>query len=169
MKNALSILGLAMLLSPLASAEEKKPEAWERKTFTLEELKKFDGKEGRPAYAAVDGIVYDMTDVHAWKNGGHMGKHSAGQDLTRAFKEKAPKRIHIDGKVLEHLPKVGVVAAEPKKLCPVCKMAVEGKSLEEIKKAAKTFKFCSPECKKAFEKDPEKFLGIKKDKKKKGK
>ncbi|NLG57268.1 MAG: cytochrome B5, partial [Clostridiales bacterium] len=29
--------------------------------MTLEELKAFDGKEGRRAYIAVDGIIYDVT------------------------------------------------------------------------------------------------------------
>jgi YHS domain-containing protein len=38
-------------------------------------------------------------------------------------------------------------------------------TLEELKKGAKTFRFCSPECKKAFEKDPDKYLGKKKAKK----
>jgi len=30
--------------------------------FTLEELGKFDGKEGRQAYVAYKGEVYDVTD-----------------------------------------------------------------------------------------------------------
>ncbi len=33
------------------------------KIFTLDELKNYDGKEGRKAYIAVDGVVYDVTNV----------------------------------------------------------------------------------------------------------
>ena len=32
------------------------------KEFTLEELAEFDGREGRPAYVAYDGMVYDVTE-----------------------------------------------------------------------------------------------------------
>lgn len=47
--------------------------------FTLEELKQYDGREGRPAYVAVDGYVYDVTDVAAWSGGMHQGNR-AGED-----------------------------------------------------------------------------------------
>jgi len=30
--------------------------------FTLEDLKKFNGKNGTPAYVACDGKVYDVSD-----------------------------------------------------------------------------------------------------------
>ena len=39
------------------------------KIFTLDELKNYDGKEGRKAYIAVDGVVYDVTNVAACKVG----------------------------------------------------------------------------------------------------
>ena len=41
------------------------------KIFTLDELKNYDGKEGRKAYIAVDGVVYDVTNVAAWQGGTH--------------------------------------------------------------------------------------------------
>ncbi|KRM12300.1 cytochrome b5 domain-containing protein [Paucilactobacillus suebicus] len=50
-------------------------------TFTKEELSKFDGQNGNKAYVAIDGTVYDMTDVPAWANGQHHG-NVAGQDLS---------------------------------------------------------------------------------------
>lgn len=32
----------------------------------------YNGKEGQPAYVAVDGVVYDVvTNVEAWKDGEH--------------------------------------------------------------------------------------------------
>ena len=37
-----------------------------QRTFTIEELAKFDGKNGRPAYVAVNGMVYDVTNNRAW-------------------------------------------------------------------------------------------------------
>jgi predicted heme/steroid binding protein len=54
------------------------------KTFTLEELAAFDGKNGKPAYVAIDNLVYDLSPVFI--NGSHFG-HKAGIDLTTAFKE----------------------------------------------------------------------------------
>jgi predicted heme/steroid binding protein len=56
-----------------------------QKIFTPAELAKYDGKNGNPAYVAVDGIVYDLTGVFI--NGDHAG-YSAGQDLTNAFYSK---------------------------------------------------------------------------------
>ncbi|WP_290068715.1 cytochrome b5 domain-containing protein, partial [Lactobacillus intestinalis] len=41
--------------------------------FTLEELKKYNGKNGNPAYIAVNGKVYDVTNNPHWKNGEHHG------------------------------------------------------------------------------------------------
>jgi predicted heme/steroid binding protein len=53
-----------------------------QRKFTLEELKKYDGKEGRPAYIAYKGKVYDVTDNYLWIDGDHQGEHVAGKDLT---------------------------------------------------------------------------------------
>lgn len=54
------------------------------KTFTIDELKKFDGQNGNKAYVAVDGVVYDVTDIPKWANGQHNGL-TAGNDLTEAI------------------------------------------------------------------------------------
>ena len=54
----------------------------ELRKFTLEELKQFDGREGRPAYIAFKGKVYDVTDSYLWLDGDHQGQHVAGKDLT---------------------------------------------------------------------------------------
>ena len=72
--------------------------------LTLDELKQYDGKNGNPAYVAVDGIIYDVTNVPAWKNGEHNG-YSAGNDLTDIIKNKSPHGV----KNLEGLPIVGKI------------------------------------------------------------
>ena len=53
--------------------------------LTLEDLAAFDGKDGRPAYFAFEGKVYDATQSKLWKQGAHMGRHNAGNDLTEAL------------------------------------------------------------------------------------
>ncbi len=50
--------------------------------FTFEELKQFDGKEGRAAYVAFKGKVYDVSTSKLWKGGSHAALHVAGVDLT---------------------------------------------------------------------------------------
>jgi predicted heme/steroid binding protein len=75
-------------------------------TFTLDELATFTGQNGKPAYVAVDGVVYNVTDSSYWK----AGKHStcnlgamAGQDLSDLIKQ-APARMRSD---LQRMPVVG--------------------------------------------------------------
>jgi predicted heme/steroid binding protein/uncharacterized membrane protein len=53
--------------------------------LTLEDLAAFDGKDGRPAYFAYEGKIYDATQSKLWKQGIHMGRHNAGNDLTEAL------------------------------------------------------------------------------------
>ncbi len=72
--------------------------------LTLDQLKQYDGKNGNPAYVAVDGIIYDVTNVAKWKNGEHNG-YSAGNDLTDIIKNKSPHGV----KNLEGLPIVGKI------------------------------------------------------------
>lgn len=56
------------------------------KAFTAEELAEFDGKDGRKAYTAFEGKVYDVTDSTLWKLGEHFGL-KAGIDLTAKMAE----------------------------------------------------------------------------------
>ena len=67
------------------------------KIFTLDELKNYDGKEGRKAYIAVDGV----TNVAAWQGGTHHG-NNAGNDVSDRI-VKAPHGKSI----LEKLEVVG--------------------------------------------------------------
>jgi len=48
----------------------------------IDELKKYDGKDGRSAYIAFKGNIYDVTGSKLWKNGSHINRHFAGEDLT---------------------------------------------------------------------------------------
>lgn len=50
--------------------------------FTSEELGQYDGTNGTSQYVAVDGIVYDMSEV--FESGEHYS-HFAGEELTSEF------------------------------------------------------------------------------------
>jgi predicted heme/steroid binding protein len=76
-------------------------EGTERK-FTLDELKQYDGQEGRPAYIAFKGKVYDVTESFLWIDGDHQGQHAAGKDLTSEISlaphgEETLERVKIVG------------------------------------------------------------------------
>lgn len=60
------------------------PDQQNQLSITREQLAQFDGKNGNPAYVAVNGIVYDVTDNAAWSAATHFGL-TAGQDLTQEF------------------------------------------------------------------------------------
>lgn len=53
--------------------------------MTLEELSRFNGKNGAKAYVAYKGLVYDLTSSDMWEEGEHQGSHEAGVDLTEAM------------------------------------------------------------------------------------
>ena len=72
--------------------------------LTLEELAKYDGQNGQPAYVAVDGIIYDVSNVEPWKGGKHNG-FTAGKDLTNEIKTISPHGISK----LALVPKVGKI------------------------------------------------------------
>ena len=72
--------------------------------LTIEDLAYYDGKDGKDAYVAVDGIVYDMTNSSYWRNGGHNG-YSAGQDLTFAINNVSPHGTSF----LSRVPQIGII------------------------------------------------------------
>ena len=88
--------------SNTATEEPAAPEQAEEKTFTLDELEEYDGKDGAKAYIAVDGVVYDVTDVEPWAGGEH-NDYEAGKDLTEEIKTKSPHGVSK----LEGIPVVG--------------------------------------------------------------
>jgi predicted heme/steroid binding protein len=76
--------------------------------MTKEELAGFDGREGRKAYVAVNGKVFDVTASAYWQDGNHQNAHQAGTDLS-ADLLTAP---HVRS-VIERFPVVAVLEEIP--------------------------------------------------------
>ncbi|MDY6794944.1 MAG: cytochrome b5 domain-containing protein [Actinomycetota bacterium] len=77
-------------------------------TFTQEELARYDGSGGNPAYVAVEGIVYDVSDSQYWPSGEHTpcGLDAvAGKDLSGVLDESPPRMREL----IEKMPVVGVL------------------------------------------------------------
>lgn len=72
------------------------------KTFTLEELAKYNGQNGKHSYVAVDGVVYDVSGIFI--NGQHY-EHVAGKELTQEFFSKHAKKQIEKYKVVGELIK----------------------------------------------------------------
>jgi predicted heme/steroid binding protein len=68
--------------------------------LTLEELSAFNGKDGERSYVAVEGVIYDVTDVDAWQNGMHNGVE-AGKDLTDEIMNQSPHGTSTLGKAVK--------------------------------------------------------------------
>src|SRR5665647_1086245 len=72
------------------------------KDMTLDQLKKYNGQNGNPAYVAVSGVIYDVTNAQGWRNGKHKSGISAGSDLTQQI-QSAPHGTSV----LNGLPVIG--------------------------------------------------------------
>jgi len=86
------------------------PMGEELKKFALNELKQYDGREGRPAYIAYSGKVYDVSESFLWMEGDHQGQHVAGKDLTDDMKmaphgEEMFERAKLVGVLVPELEK----------------------------------------------------------------
>ena len=79
-------LSVVLLIAPRLRRKKRQPSPAEKDELTVTELSQFDGKDGRSAYFAYAGQVFDGTASKLWKNGVHMGRHHAGADLTDALK-----------------------------------------------------------------------------------
>ena len=119
-KNLLAVLFLSSILLLSVSCGNKPPEQSEAPAapeqtleLTLEELAYYDGSDGKPAYVAVDGIIYDMTNSNAWKNGLHNG-FQAGKDLSSEIKNVSP---HGTGK-LNNVPIIGKLIEKSTETAP---------------------------------------------------
>ena len=78
----------------------------ELRYYKIEDIAKFDGKNGTLAYIVVDGTVYDVTSMNQWISGSHYGL-TAGKDLTEYFKTchknetDILKKLRIVGTIVE--------------------------------------------------------------------
>jgi len=73
------------------------------RTFTEDELQKYDGRNGI-TYIAYRGKVYDVSASYHWRKGIHQVMHSAGCDLTETL-EQAPHGPDL----LDKFPIIGQV------------------------------------------------------------
>ena len=65
------------------------------RVFTKETLAPFNGKNGMPTLAAVDGVVYDFSALSKWAGGAHFGGITAGKDLTKEITQDSPHGVGI--------------------------------------------------------------------------
>ncbi len=75
--------------------------------FTKSTLAKYDGLDGRQAFVAYEGRVYDVSDSFFWENGQHWTVHSAGRDLTEEL-----KRAPHSAEKLQEFPVIGIFVDE---------------------------------------------------------
>ncbi|MBC2459842.1 cytochrome b5 domain-containing protein [Clostridium beijerinckii] len=73
------------------------------KELTLDDLSQYDGRGGKPAYVAIEGVVYDVSNESNWSGGTHHGLN-AGKDLTDQFNS-----CHGMMQILNNAPKVGIL------------------------------------------------------------
>ncbi|MGA3059698.1 MAG: cytochrome b5 domain-containing protein [Candidatus Bathyarchaeia archaeon] len=77
----------------------------EQKKITMQELEENNGKNGKPAYFAYKGKVYDVSQSSFWLDGDHLGMHQAGKDLTEELelaphKEENFQRVKLIGELV---------------------------------------------------------------------
>jgi predicted heme/steroid binding protein len=101
----LTIIALSFVILAGCSKTDNSAGNGEEIVLTIEELAQYDGKDGRKAYVAVDGIIYDMTNSSAWRMGMHNG-FQAGRDLTEAIKKESPHGVSK----LSNVPRIGKLA-----------------------------------------------------------
>lgn len=101
-RNMSNITMLTQGLRNGASMNSPQPSA--DRLFTLEELSSYNGRNGNPAYVAVNGVVYDVTNIAAWGGATHFGL-TAGTDVTSQFAS-----CHAGQPILSKLKVVGKMA-----------------------------------------------------------
>jgi predicted heme/steroid binding protein len=85
-----------------------------QKSFTRKQLSRFDGRDGRPAYIAFKGNVYDVNGSFLWMGGRHQALHNAGEKLTNVL-DRAPHGEDL----LDRVPLIGTLI--PWSISPICK------------------------------------------------
>ena len=82
--------------------EPEEEETTQSNVFNAQTLANYDGLEGRLAYIALDGVVYDVTGHLMWPNGLHRGYFQAGKDYSAQIPASHRRDMRYD-----ELPKVG--------------------------------------------------------------
>lgn len=77
---------VSLIIGPKLRKKREITLATHKQNLTVEELFQFYGREGRPAYIAYQGDIYDVSGSKVWSGGIHLKKHPAGGDLTEALK-----------------------------------------------------------------------------------
>lgn len=77
--------------------------------FTVQELKRYNGELGQPAYVAHAGVVYDVSECPKWRTGFHEQLHFAGFDLTGELPD-APHGVEVFGRPC--VRRVGLLASQ---------------------------------------------------------
>ena len=103
MKHIIFIVLLALTFTLTACTEQQTNDE-DLIEMTLEELAQFDGRDGRKAYIAVNGYIYDVTGSPRWPNGNHNG-NQAGQDLTDEILGISPHGTSV----LNRMPRIGIL------------------------------------------------------------
>lgn len=90
--------------TPQVTTENSSTVVASKGDLTLEQLKKYDGQNGNPAYVAIDGTIYDVTNAKEWSNGKHKNGITAGKDLSKEIGSSPHGKD-----VLVNLPVVGKI------------------------------------------------------------
>lgn len=98
-KNVANIAMLVQGLQDDITSDIPQPSA--TRFFTAAELAGYNGRNGSPAYVAVNGVVYDVSNVAAWGGATHFGL-TAGTDATSQFAS-----CHAGQPILSKLKVVG--------------------------------------------------------------
>lgn len=100
------ISNISILVQGLPNGESpNNPQPDTTRIFTVAELSRYNGRNGNPAYVAVNGIVYDVTNNAAWGGATHFGL-AAGTDLTSQFAschagQQILSKLNVVGKMVE--------------------------------------------------------------------
>lgn len=102
----ITIFFLVLGLTACQNEETEVPNPTEEELIelTIEELSYYNGKDGKPAYIAVQGYIYDVTNSSLWQDGEHNG-FEAGQDLTDIIINQSPHGLST----LSRVPKIGIL------------------------------------------------------------
>ena len=99
------LISIALVIFILITGLTVFAQETKNRIFTQEELELYNGTKGRPAYVAVEGKVYDVSESQYWKDGFHQKMHQAGGNLT----EELNVSPH-GNEVLQDMVQVGVLA-----------------------------------------------------------